>query len=324
MIIIILVLLAKCGGDDVATTPSTTATPATTAPPTPTVPVATIAAALSPKKLPAASYQGQAAVVDGKILLPGGIGANKASTLKVWSFDPATGATTNISKLATSTNNAAAAGLGSVLYVYGGGVKTGVFDTIDSVTVGTNLQATVGKLPTPRTEGVGLADPEGATLYLLGGWTGSGPALDVLSSTDGVTFQTISQLPEPVRSPAVALSGTNIWVFGGDFNDVASSTIQRVDLRTGKSEVVGKLSDTLTHAMAFTIGGQVYVAGGRLTKGRSDAVWKFDPTTFQLTQVATLPSKLSDAAVAVVGQTAYLFGGTNPSPTNQIVTITVT
>ena len=320
--LLILILLAKCGGDDatVATSPTTVAD--TTAAPT-TIPVAAVTVALAPKKLPAASSQGPAAVVGGKILMPGGISANKASTLKVWSFDPATGETTNISKLGANTNNSAAAGLGDVLYVYGGGAKTAVFDTIDSVTTGTNLQAVVGKLPTPRTEGVGLSDPEGATLYVVGGWTGSGPSLDVLSSTDGVTFQSISQLAEPVRSPAVALSGTNIWVFGGDFNDVASSTIQRVDLTTGKSEVVAKMPNTLTHAMAFTIGGQVYVAGGRLTNGRSDGVAKFDPATFTLTQVATLPSKLSDASVAVVGQTAYLLGGTNPNPSNQIITVSV-
>jgi hypothetical protein len=171
---------------------------------------------------------------------------------------------------------------------------------------------------------VGITDPAGPTLYVVGGWNGTDPTNDVLSSVDGVTFQVRSQLLEPVRSAAVAQQGNQLWVFGGQWNDVPTASIQRIDLASGKAEVVAKLPAPLTNAMAFTIGDTVYLAGGRVGTARSAEIRRFDPDTFTFTPVANLPVTLSDSGVAVIGNVAYLIGGLTPSPTAQVYTVSVT
>ncbi len=80
-----------------------------------------------------------------------------------------------------------------------------------------------GRLPAARS---GLAAVTvGGTVYLVGGSTAAG---DVLASTDGGHFRTVARLPVPVRDPAVAALGDQIWVFGGQAASGPVSDIQRV------------------------------------------------------------------------------------------------
>jgi len=321
LFILILISVATCGDDTTKTTTATTLKPVATTSTTP--PVVVTAGSLA-KRLPAATYGGAATVAAGRLILFGGLNPTKQSTVKVWSIDPATGDTQNIAKLPVARHGSAAGALGSTVFSFGGNSKPGVLDAVDSVTVGDNVVTTLGKLPGPRADGVGITDPAGPTLYLVGGWNGTDPTNDVLSSVDGVTFQVRSQLPEPVRSPAVAQQGNQLWVFGGQWNDVPTASIQRIDLASGKAEVVAKLPAPLTNAMAFTIGETVYLAGGRVGTTRSAEIRRFDPETFTFTPVASLPVTLSDSGVAVIGNVAYLLGGLTPGPTAQVYTVTVT
>lgn len=322
LLVLLIIVATQCGSD----TTTTTAGPTTTAPKrtTTTVKPVVVTAAIMAKKLPAATYSLPATVAANRIVVVGGLNPTKQSTLKVWSIDPTTGDTQNIAKLGVARHSSSLGVLGTNVFTFGGNTKPGVIDTIDSVSVGPNSVTTVGKLPTPRSEAAGITDAAGPTLYLVGGWNGKDPTNDVLSTVDGVTFQTRAQLKEPVRSPAVTLQGNSLWVFGGQWNDVPSSSIQRIDLSTGAAEVVAKLPAALTNAMAFTIGDTVYLAGGRQGQTRSNEVRRFDPTTFTLTPVTTLQAGLSDAGVAVLGSTAFLVGGLNPGPSSQIITVSVT
>ncbi len=322
LLVLLIVVATQCGSDGSPTATTSTTTTAKRA--TTTIKPVVVTAGVLAKKLPSATYALPATIAANRIIVVGGLNPTKQSTLKVWSIDPTTGDTQNIAKLDVARHESALGVLGTNVFSFGGTTKTGVIDTIDSVTVGPNSVAPVGKLPGARSEAVGVTDSAGPTLYIVGGWNGKDPTNDVISTVDGVTFQTRAQLKEPVRSPAVTLQGNSLWVFGGQWNDVPSASIQRIDLSTGTSEVVAKLPAALTNAMAFTIGDTVYLAGGRQGQTRSNEVRRFDPTTFTLTPVTTLPAGLSDAGVAVLGSTAYLVGGLNPNPSNLVVTIAVT
>lgn len=322
MVLLLLSLWRGCGSET-ATTSNDRKPTTTTAPSAAVVPATVnLAVAALDSKLPGATYQGPAAVAQGKVLLLGGINGQRQSTIKAWQFDPASGGTANIATIGTNTNNAASAAVGERVFLYGGGLKGAAFDTIDSVRVGANTRKVAGKLPGPRTGAVAVTDTESGIIYLVGGETGAGPALDVLSSTDGVTFTTFATLAQPVTSPAVAIGSGSIWIFGGTWADEPLATVQQVELASRQATIAAQLPGTLSHAAGFTLRGAVYVAGGRIAAGRTDDVQRFDPTTLTLTPVAKLPAAWSDAAVATIGDVTYLLGGLNPNPTDQIVSIT--
>lgn len=298
---------------------TTSAAPVTAAPGVPVVGALKVGAA---KPLFAATYKGPAAAAGDSIVMMGGVDAKQQSTVKIWQYTPASGATANVAVLGTANNGGASVAFGSTVVLLGGGSKNAVTDAVDSVKLGRNAQQTLGKLPAPRTGAVAVMDPGSKTAYLVGGTDGKTASPEVLASTDGVTWKPVATLAEPVSDPAVTIGGGAIWVFGGMVGTEPSATIQRIDLATRAVSSPGKLPAAMSAAMAFTLNDNVFVAGGRTAAGRNDSVLRFDPVTATTAEAAKLPNPLSDAGVAVVGSTAYLLGGMNPAPTANVITLT--
>ena len=328
-LILVFTWLTKSCGDDseVATDDSTTTTaaPTTTAPPN-----LTLAAAQAPKGLPSA-HSDAPAVTNGlpgqagsPILILGGVDKSKSSKTAVWAYDPATGSTTSAGVLKKATHSSAAALVGDAVLLFGGSVGPRPLPDVQRYDPATQKTTIIGQMPTKRSEFGAVVDPEGPMVYLVGGFDGADPTNDILATLDGTTFQKVATLAEPVRHPAVVLSGSTIWVFGGEWDDVSSASIQKIDILTGQTEVFGKMQTPISHAMGFTIEDEIFLAGGRVAGGRSNEVRRFDPETGAFTVVTTLPSNLSDSSVATSGRTAYLFGGLAPTATNKIVTIAAT
>jgi hypothetical protein len=319
LLIVIWALARSCGSDEVTTTSSTsTTTPRATSTTTPPL---SLTVARAPKGLPAPHYDAPAVDLDSKILIMGGLDKNRSSKTAVWSYDPTTGVTSPAGTLAKATHGAGAAAIGGKVFVYGGSVGTTAFSDIQQFDPATRRSTLVGKLPQARTEFTAVTDPTGPMTYLVGGWDGKQPTDEVLSTLDGTTFQPVASLPEPVINPAVVLAGDTIWVFGGTWNNVASASIQKIDIKGGSAQVVGKMGSPITNAMAFAVDGVVFLAGGKVNGTRSSDVSRFDITSATLTPIAKLPSPLSDSTVATQDRGAYLFGGLAPTVTNQIVTL---
>jgi hypothetical protein len=317
---VIWTLAQSCGSGDESTSSTTTTTrPKVT---TTTTPPLGLTVARAPKGLPAPHYDAPAVDVGSSVLIMGGLDKNRSSKTAVWSYDPATGVTTAAGTLAKAAHGAGAAAVNGKVFVYGGSVGTTAFSDIQQFDATTKRSTLVGKLPQARAEFTAVTDPTGPMTYLVGGWDGHQPTDEVLSTLDGTTFQPVASLPEPVIDPAVVLAGDTIWVFGGTWNNVASSSIQKIDVKAGNAQVVGKMAAPITNAMAFAVDGVVFLAGGKVNGTRSASVSRFDPSASTLTPIANLPTPLSDSSVAVQGRTAYLFGGLAPNVTNQIVTLT--
>ena len=68
-------------------------------------------------------------------------------------------------------------------------------------------------MPAPRSDAVAVTI--GPTTYIVGGYDGTHPDAPVLATTNGRTFTTVAALRIPVRYPAVAALGGQIFVFGG-------------------------------------------------------------------------------------------------------------
>jgi Kelch motif len=257
-----------------------------------------------------------------EILVAGGLNSADESVTSVLRVDPQSGSIARIGSLGRPTHDAAGAITAGRALVFGGGSTT-VLATVEGIDVASGSSRAVGSLPRAR------ADVSAATVgpyaYVLGGYDGSAPVADVLATSDGAIFRTVTQLPEPVRYGAVTSLGPDIFVFGGETSGgeragTPTAAIQMVDTTTGRARVVGSLPFALGHAMAATVGDQLLVMGGRTQSGALDTVYRFDPVHHRLQVVGSLPSPVTDAGAAVIGHSVYVVGGETDggSPTSEV------
>jgi hypothetical protein len=283
----------------------------------PTSATSTVAISRVSWRLPAPLSREVVFAVGGDIELAGGLIPSGATTSAVVLVNLRTGAARGAGRLAIAVHDAAGASIGGSQFVFGGGDTSS--DAFVQQLVRDSAAATVGRLPAARSDLVAVT--VGASAYLIGGYDGISWASAVLSTTDGKTFTTLATLPVPVRYPAIAVQGNVIWIFGGQAAGGPADTIQRVNVVTGQSQVVGRMSSPLTDASALALGGKFYLCGGLVANTATDAVRSFDPVTRRLVLVGHLPTALHDAGSVVIGGVGYLLGGEDPSPTSEVVAL---
>ncbi|MGH8888743.1 MAG: hypothetical protein ACRDV3_03150 [Acidothermaceae bacterium] len=265
----------------------------------------------------------EAVVVDGgELLIAGGL-TSQGTTGQVVQIDPASGTQDVVGALARPAHDAAAATLANVHFVFGGGASA---TSAAAQTFGIGAASkVVGQLPVPRSDLDSAV--VGSVAYVLGGYDGSAVEPQVLATSDGRHFDDVGSLPVPVRYPAVAALGNDIYVFGGEHNGTPTDAVQRFDTRTRSSEVVGHLRAPLAHATGIVISGTIYLLGGVAgVAGGADtapvaAISRFDPSSEATVAAGRLPYAVSDAGAAVIGDTAYLLGGEGPQRLATVIAI---
>ncbi|HEV2376826.1 MAG TPA: PQQ-binding-like beta-propeller repeat protein [Streptosporangiaceae bacterium] len=276
-----------------------------------------------------------------QLVVLGGLKPSGASDSGVFAVHTATGRVKRLGALAGPLHDAAAALVGQRALVFGGGTVASV-TTVQAFTLGgqRGTAATVGSLPQRRSDSVTVT--VSGTTYLIGGYDGAHPDATVLATANGATFATAATLPVPVRYPAAAALGGQIYVFGGlaitgPKAGKPVDVIQAIDPATHRATVIGHLPEPLTGATAATVGGEVLVAGGdspapqglrpgvgatQLSPGEASAptggdpgttsvatIWAFDPATRGMLSAGRLQVPVAHAAVAVSGSTAWIVGG---------------
>lgn len=219
--------------------------------------------------------------------------------------------------LAVAVHDSAGAVVQGRIFVYGGGATHEVASIQQAVRGG--VATVAGALPAPRSDLV--AATTSTRIVLLGGYDGANTLADVLASEDGVHFTVASTLPMPVRYPAVVVRGHGILVYGGDVNRHPIDVIQRVDLLTGKTTVVGHLAHPLSHEAAFTLGGAYWLVGGTTSGGSTSAAIYRSTDGVNFTATGRLPGPRSDAAAVVVDGVGYLLGGETRTRTSTVVVL---
>ena len=151
-----------------------------------------------------------------------------------------------------------------------GGASTSVHDVVQQFFPATGRSRVIATMPTVRAD-VTTAVAAGRVV-LVGGFDGIGPQSSVWATRDGRHFTVVAHLPRPVRYPAVAALGANVYAVGGllsggEYTGTFTSDIQRIDLRTGNARIVGRLSSPIAHAMATTVNGRIYLLGGSTPSG---------------------------------------------------------
>ncbi len=271
-----------------------------------------------------------------RLIVLGGLVAGDISVNGVYAVHAATGAVRRIGALAVPLHDAAAAVIGRRAVVFGGG-STATVATVQAFAVpgrrGANPAATgtSGRpMPVPRSDAAAVTI--GATTYLVGGYDGAHPDASVLATTDGRRFAAVATLRVPVRYPAVAAVGNQIYVFG------PVNTIQVIDPARHASAVIGHLPVPLAGAAAVTLHGEMFVAGGESTVAQPavrglgttqlspaelaagaavsqphtstvSTVWAYSPAAKRLLVAGRLQVPVSHAAIAATGSTAWIVGG---------------
>jgi len=259
------------------------------------------------------------------IFVLGGIDAAGATVDSVYRLDPAGGTAKLAGTLAVPTHGAAALLLGRRVFVFGGAGPP-VYDLVQQYDPTSGETRVVGHLPSRRADLAVAA--VGGQVVVGAGFDGVGPLSSVLATTDEWHFRLLARLPRAVRYPAVAVVGNSVYLFGGllfggEYTGTFSRAIQRVDLTTGKSAIVGRLPTPYAHAMATVRDGQAFVLGGSTPGGSSSAILRFDPATGAVTRAGSLPEHVADGVAATVGDTTYVIGGINGGPLTTVCIVRI-
>ena len=129
------------------------------------------------------------------LLLLGGFNGAKQTISEILRIDPTAKTVARAGALPTAVHDAAGARLGGRAMVFGGG-NAGEIAVVQSVSADGTV-GVIGKLPIPRSD---LATATiGNRAFILGGYDGARVRATTLSTTDGITFQILGDLPVPVR-----------------------------------------------------------------------------------------------------------------------------
>ena len=291
--------------------------PHATMPSTAAAPVARLHAGLADWRLPSARSREVALDVGRDLVVAGGLDGARATTATVWWLDPASGRLRATSRLATAVHDATGFVVGRRAFVAGGG-NTTTYAAVQRLRPRRTTEV-VGRLPQPRSDLVATTDDGGA--YVLGGFDGATAQASVLRTSDGTRFPVAARLRVTVRYPAVAALGSQLLVFGGEHDGVTVDTVQSVDLRTGRTRVVGHLPRPLAHEAAFVLDGRIWLAGGRSAGVLQTRILRWVPATGTARPAGHLPYALADTGCVVAGRTAYLVGGETPAPTDRVIVL---
>ena len=250
----------------------------------------------------------------GSLAILGGLTAADTSASGIFRLRLSDGSLTAIGTLPSGVHDAAGAVIGSNYLVFGGG-SVNTVASVEAAPVAGGNGKVVSNLPQPRSDCT--ATTAGGEAIIVGGYNGSTADASVLATQDALSYKTVSSLKVPVRYAALAALGNSVYVFGGlevggPGSGQPSGVVQKIDLATGSTTVVGSLPIPLEGAMAFVLNGHIYLAGGDTGSGsnlKSNAeVWAFQSGAgFKV--VATLPFAVSNAGVAVTGGAAWIVGG---------------
>jgi N-acetylneuraminic acid mutarotase len=258
----------------------------------------------------------------GHVLVLAGLVAGDVSTGDVISLDLRGGGSRVVGRLGLAVHDACGALLHGTAFVFGGGAATEE-SLVQGWRAGHAIDA--GRLPAPRSDS--QAATIGPTAYVVGGFDGHTLARTVEDTTDGAHFRVAGRLRQGVRYPAVAAYDGSVWVIGGErattegtSSGPESDLVQRFDPATGRTSVVGRLPESLGHAMAFVVGGRLYVAGGRHHGVARSRIWRIEPTGRSV-RAGRLPRAFSDAAVVPAGRRVLLIGGETSGPQAPLSTV---
>lgn len=249
----------------------------------------------------------------GSLLIAAGLESGGASASGVFTLDVQNGSLAQVGSLPQATHDAAGSIVGNTALVLGGGSATPAGEAQGFTPPASGhagiAATTLGSLPQARADATAVS-LNGVT-YLIGGYDGPKMDPEVLSTSNGRTFQPVARLPQPVRYPAAAAVGGKIYVFGGTGQDGKPvSAVQVIDPAGHTAQLSStQLPGAVAGAVATVLDNTIYLAGGDTGSAPSGAVWAFVPSQGTFLSAGHLMNPVAYAGSAVVGGRAYIVGG---------------
>jgi hypothetical protein len=163
-----------------------------------------------------------------------------------------------VGRLPEPTHDAAAARLGTSVYLFGGGEAASW-----PYVVRVSLSGSATRAPSLDEP---LSDLEAVTIdgraYLVGGYTGTEYASAVLRYEPSGKTTVVARLPQGTRYAGVAAIGRTIYVAGGLTPAGDSRAVYALPLG-GHVRRIGTLPAPEAHAALAALGGELYYVGGR-------------------------------------------------------------
>ena len=243
--------------------------------------------------LPAGGGQAGTALVGPTLVAVGGTGSARIVA------GPPDGQLSVVGALPAPRDSMAVFGSGRKVWALGGETGGKPTDSLLRIDLTTGAAHPAGTFEEPLARSGVVQD--GASVYLLGGWTGTQYASAVLQFTPPNTVRLVARLPQGVRSPAVARVGNTVYVAGGRTDQGQSNAVYAVDLDTGSISPLVQLPQPVEGGVLLPLRGKLYLVGGRTTSGRPSGVIAIDPNTDTVHIVGRLAKPIVDAAAVPAG-----------------------
>jgi uncharacterized repeat protein (TIGR01451 family) len=208
---------------------------------------------------PTAAANVAAAVIGGKVYVPGGMrGDSWLSVLEI--YDPQANRWTRGADLPRAASGMAVAAAQGKLYVFGGSGANGLISTTLEYDPATEVWRERAPLPGgPRA--YAAAATLGGKIYVAGGW----PALSTFECYDlaSDSWETLSSLPTGRHSLGLVAVDGYIYAVGGGSSWTGLSRVERYDPTTDSWLVLSALSSTTRAGVAVAAAaGRIFATGG--------------------------------------------------------------
>jgi N-acetylneuraminic acid mutarotase len=291
-------------------------------------------------------------VVNGKIYVMGGVGADNQPIASVEAFDPATNTWSTKASMPTPRALFGAAAVAGTIYAIGGTTmgldKLGVVEAYDPAT---DTWSRKGDMPTPRNSlSAGAVD---GRIYALGGWGLDRPEggwesvdLNVAAAFSTVeiydpetdTWATGAEMPTARAPMTVSVLGDKIYAVGGGARrkgqDVALSVVEVYDTVTNRWAPALAMPTPRFALASAVMDGRIYVTGGAASQGSASSqaerersrvplsvVEVYDPSTSRWAAVTDLATARGWHSTSVVDGKLYIIGGRGPAPEGGVLEV---
>jgi N-acetylneuraminic acid mutarotase len=284
-----------------------------------------------------------AAVVNGKIYLMGGAGADNKPFGSVEVYDPATGTWAARASMPTARGLFAAGAVGGTIYTVGGTIagrdKLAVVEAYDTVT---DTWTRKRDMPTPR-NALSAAVVDGK-VYAIGGWgydrpeggwesidpTATGQDFSTVEAYDPKTdtWAARANMPTARSHMTVSAVGGKIYAIGGGARIVAGRTgewlplLEVYDTAENRWARAADLPTPRNVLSSSVVDGRIYAMGGAFARGSASSpeelfrtmhtlsvVEVYDPASGRWTTARDLATSRAWFSASVVNGKVYVLGG---------------
>lgn len=302
---------------------------------------------------PVPRWSHSATVVDGKIYVMGGWGADNRPVAAVEVYDPATGEWAARASMPTARALFGASAVGGRIYAVGGTTfgadKLAVVEAYDPATDTWTRRA---DMPTPRNAlSTAVVDER---IYAIGGWgfdrpEGGWTSLDPTAEAQDFatvevydpetdTWNPAEDMPTPRSHMTVSAVGGKIYAIGGWLRrggvDVALSLMEVYDTADNRWTPAADMPTPRWVPSSGVIDGRIYVAGGTVGGGTASsrvaamrkrrplsAVEVYDPVTGRWTSEADLATPRGWLSATVVNGRLFVIGGRSEAPEGEVLEV---